>query len=136
MKKIVLVSILILVFISCEKKEINIPNMNNVSTSSPIQNIETENNNKKEENKNLQGYKLIQNSDCMSCHKDNGKMIGPSYIEIADRYNENDKNTLAQRVIEGSSGVWGQIPMSPHPSLSKEEVIKMVEYILSLKNNK
>lgn len=88
---------------------------------------------KAEGNKSLPGYAAIQASDCLSCHKDNGKMIGPSYAEIAERYTEKDKKDLATKIVKGSSGVWGSVPMSAHPNMSEEEAIKMVEYILSFK---
>lgn len=79
------------------------------------------------------GYQLISSSDCMSCHKDNAKFIGPSYKEIADKYSVQDEAYLAEKIIEGGSGVWGQVPMQAHPQISKEEAKKMVEYILTLK---
>jgi cytochrome c len=36
-------------------------------------------------------------------------------------------------VIAGSSGTWGELPMTPHPNLSKEDAKSMVTWILSLK---
>lgn len=86
-----------------------------------------------EGNKNLPGFALISSSDCMSCHKDNGRFIGPSYAEIAGKYSEADAAYLAEKIIEGGSGVWGQIPMQAHPQISKDEAKQMVEYILSMK---
>lgn len=84
-------------------------------------------------NKNLVGYSLITSSDCLSCHKDNEKMIGPSYSEIAEKYSDKDLEMLASKIIDGGNGVWGDVPMQPHPQISKEEAKKMVEYIMSLK---
>ncbi len=40
---------------------------------------------------------------------------------------------LTGKVIKGGAGNWGQIPMTPHPQLSKKDVSEMVRYILSLK---
>ena len=83
--------------------------------------------------KSLEGYQLITGSDCLMCHKDNDKLMGPSYAEIAAKYTAGDMDVLASKIIEGSSGVWGDFTMTPHPNLSKEEAKKMVAYILSMK---
>ena len=82
---------------------------------------------------NLSGDKIIETLDCSGCHAVNERMIGPSYQEIADKYSEKDAEMLASKIIEGGSGVWGGVPMSPHPQVSKEDAKKMVQYILSLK---
>lgn len=81
------------------------------------------------------GEKLIAKSDCVGCHKLDKKLIGPSYLEIAKKYPNNDKNVnyLAGKIIKGGSGVWGTMPMSAHSSLKKEDAKSMAQYILSLK---
>lgn len=81
------------------------------------------------------GEKLIAKSDCVGCHKLDKKLIGPSYLDIAKKYPNTDKNinSLADKVIKGGSGVWGTMPMSAHSSLKKEDAKSMVKYILSLK---
>ncbi|MDX5480864.1 MAG: c-type cytochrome [Hymenobacteraceae bacterium] len=81
------------------------------------------------------GEKLIAQSDCLACHKVGEKLVGPSYKEVAQKYENNDKNVdyLAGKIIEGGSGVWGQVPMTPHPNISKEDAREMARYILSLK---
>jgi cytochrome c len=40
---------------------------------------------------------------------------------------------LADKIISGGSGVWGEIPMIPHPSISKDDAQTMVKYVLLLK---
>ena len=82
---------------------------------------------------NLPGYAKINRSDCLSCHKGNDKFVGPSYTEIADRYTDQDIEVLATKIIEGSKGTWGEVPMLAHPTLPKEDAIEMVQYIMSLK---
>ncbi|ARS35544.1 c-type cytochrome [Pontibacter actiniarum] len=80
------------------------------------------------------GAKLIAMSDCLSCHNEEQKVVGPAYVEVADKYAFNDKNVdyLAGKIIEGGAGVWGQVPMTPHPDLSREDAREMAKYILSL----
>ncbi|SHL10684.1 c-type cytochrome [Flavobacterium xanthum] len=82
-----------------------------------------------------EGEKLIAKSDCIGCHKLDKKLIGPSYLEIAKKYPQTDKNVayLTGKIIKGGSGVWGAIPMSAHASLKKDDAKSMATYILSLK---
>ncbi|SDL26300.1 cytochrome c [Catalinimonas alkaloidigena] len=80
------------------------------------------------------GTALMAQSDCKSCHQLDTRSIGPSYQEVAAKY-KNDKNApdyLANKVISGGSGVWGEHAMSAHPQLSNEDAHTMVRYILSL----
>jgi cytochrome c len=41
---------------------------------------------------------------------------------------------IVNKIIAGGSGVWGTVPMTPHPALPPADVKVMVTYILSLKN--
>jgi cytochrome c len=87
------------------------------------------------------GLELIGASDCTTCHKLNkdatsGASIGPAYSEVAAKYSpaaDTTVNRLVKKVISGGSGVWGTVPMTPHPTLKPEDVKTMVTYILSLK---
>jgi cytochrome c len=79
------------------------------------------------------GFTLIEGADCLACHKIDAKLIGPSYQEVAEKYTEKDIDQLAQKIIDGGKGNWGDIPMTPHEGLSKDDAKQMVKYILSLK---
>lgn len=79
------------------------------------------------------GQKLVEGGDCMGCHKLDTKLVGPSFQEMADRYTESDIEKLAQKIIDGGSGSWGTIPMTPHAGLSQDNAKLMVQYILSTK---
>ena len=81
------------------------------------------------------GGKLISASDCLTCHKVDSKVIGPSYADVAAKYPATDANidTLATKVIKGGSGHWGATPMTGHPAVSMDDAKTMVKYILSLK---
>ncbi len=81
------------------------------------------------------GKALIAGSDCRTCHKDDQKLIGPAYQDVAKKYENNAKNVkmLAEKVLNGGQGNWGEIPMAGHPNLSVEDASAMVEYILSMK---
>lgn len=123
MRKLFLTGITGLFLLSCSQKE-NVP----VDTASSEKMEVTESG-----KSSLTGDEIIESLDCSGCHAVNERMIGPSYQEIADKYSEKDTELLASKIIEGGSGVWGGVPMSPHPQVSKEEAKKMVEYILALK---
>lgn len=81
------------------------------------------------------GLKLVANSDCLTCHKINEKVIGPAYKEVAKKYASTPANIkmLAGKIIKGGSGNWGGIPMTAHASLSQGDAELMVKYVLSLK---
>lgn len=81
------------------------------------------------------GEKLMASSDCGTCHKEGVKVIGPALKDIAAKYPNTPENVdkLADKVIKGGSGNWGEVAMLPHPSLSKDDAKEMVSYILSLK---
>ena len=84
------------------------------------------------------GKQLIDATDCAACHAEGIKVNGPSYLEIAKKYTDKDKNYLIGKIIKGGSGVWGEAMMSAHPQLKTEEVSSIVDYILTLdaKENK
>jgi len=81
------------------------------------------------------GYALTQVMDCKSCHKEDGVSIGPSFKRVAEKYAEDKKASayLSQKIMKGGSGVWGDVAMSAHPDLAKNDMDQIVEYILSLK---
>jgi cytochrome c len=70
-------------------------------------------------------------------HKDAaGAAIGPAYSDVAAKYPNAADSTvdrLVHKIISGGSGIWGVVPMTPHPALAPEDVKIMVSYILSLK---
>lgn len=82
------------------------------------------------------GLALIQGSDCLACHDEVKKSIGPSYNDVALKYKGDSeaREYLAGKIISGGGGVWGDQAMAAHPQLSMEDVNSMVKYILSLGN--
>lgn len=81
-----------------------------------------------------EGTDLISKSTCLACHTTNIKSIGPSYEEVAEKYADDPdaQERLANKVMKGGAGVWGPIPMPPHPQHKMEDARKMIESILSL----
>jgi len=81
------------------------------------------------------GAKLMTASDCNTCHKIDTKVIGPAFKDVAAKYPATEANidTLANKVIHGGKGNWGDIQMAAHPALSMDDAKTIVKYILSLK---
>jgi cytochrome c len=82
------------------------------------------------------GLALVAKNKCLTCHAVNEVITGPPYKEIARKYASYPDTIvthLANKVITGGNGVWGEIFMTPHPSISKEDAEAMVRYVLMLK---
>lgn len=86
---------------------------------------------------NEKGLELIGSSDCTTCHGIDKKIIGPAYVDVANKYENTPAviDTLVSKIKKGGMGNWGNIPMTPHPDLSDADAQEMVKYILSLKTN-
>ena len=80
------------------------------------------------------GKDLISKSDCLACHKIEEKLVGPPYVAVAAKYPRDQKSldTLTKKIVAGGKGVWGQIPMAPHPNITQADANKMIKYILTL----
>lgn len=80
------------------------------------------------------GKQLMDKSDCATCHQMNEKSIGPSYLQVAEKYKKdaNAVSYLASKIINGGGGVWGERAMAAHPKLTPDEASQMASYIISL----
>jgi cytochrome c len=85
-----------------------------------------------------EGRILVDANDCKTCHHPTNNIIGPAHLEVAKKYETTEENIqlLAERIIKGGSGVWGDIPMTAHTDLSEEDARKMARYVLSLDEQK
>ena len=83
----------------------------------------------------IKGLAKLKESDCLSCHMVERKIVGPSYAEVASKYENTEENVtrLAANVINGNVGNWGDVPMPAHPALSQEDAEDMIRYVLLLK---
>lgn len=80
--------------------------------------------------------KLLNDSDCRSCHSMDRKVVGPSYSDVAKRYaaQTNAAEQLARSIRQGGSGNWGDLRMPPHSDLKDAQLAEIVQWILSLKD--
>jgi cytochrome c len=78
---------------------------------------------------------LAKKHACFACHTVDKKMVGPSYKDVAAKYRD-DKTApakLADKVKNGSQGVWGAVPMPPNTTVPDADVNALVKWILSQK---
>ncbi|MGD1945362.1 MAG: ThuA domain-containing protein [Croceivirga sp.] len=82
----------------------------------------------------VMGQALTKSMDCKSCHKVNEASIGPSYQDISDKYKDDPgvSNYLTKKIINGGSGVWGEVVMPAHPKVTQVEARLIAQYIQSL----
>jgi glucose/arabinose dehydrogenase/cytochrome c551/c552 len=86
----------------------------------------------------LLGKNLMLTLDCKSCHQIQEKSIGPSYEQVAQRY-QKDPNAvpyLVEKIIKGGGGVWGATAMAAHPTLKEEDARQIVNWIMTLSGDK
>jgi len=79
---------------------------------------------------------LALQKHCDECHAVDATRIGPPFIAVAIRHRaEGDAaiEPLAQKIIHGGAGNWGDIPMIPNERVSLEEARALARWILSLK---
>jgi cytochrome c len=84
------------------------------------------------------GKMLMDKSDCKSCHQSNKASVGPSYSEIAAKYNgdAHAPEKLADKIIAGGGGVWNRkFVMIAHPDLTKNAALEIVRYIMTFDKN-
>jgi cytochrome c len=60
---------------------------------------------------------MVRKYNCVACHSNERKMVGPSFKDIAAKYSADAgaAEKLAKKIRAGGSGVWGQMPMPPNP---------------------
>jgi cytochrome c len=60
-------------------------------------------------------FALAQKQGCTACHGLDGKLVGPSFVDIAKKHasRADAVDYLAGKIKAGGSGVWGQVPMPP-----------------------
>ena len=81
------------------------------------------------------GMDLAKEKNCLSCHAEDHKVVGPAYKDIAEKYagQKGAEDKLVKKVIAGGSGIWGSSPMPPNTHVSQAEAHTLVHWILSLK---
>ncbi len=76
---------------------------------------------------------LARSKNCLACHSVDKKLVGPSFRDVATKYQSKDTAKLVAKVQQGGSGTWGPVPMPANMQLSPEEAKTLVTLILALK---
>lgn len=81
------------------------------------------------------GLALAQQQNCMSCHAVSRTFMGPALRDVAAKYasRPDAQAYLAHKIAEGSSGVWGPVPMPANTQLSAGQAATLAGWILTLK---
>ncbi|WPP47998.1 PA14 domain-containing protein [Catalinimonas niigatensis] len=92
---------------------------------------------KETKKKEKSALSFIRNDDCLNCHNIEDKSVGPSYVQISQKYDADftTVSRLANKVIEGGGGMWGSEQMTKHPFLKKEDAKKIIRWIFSLNDS-
>ena len=78
---------------------------------------------------------LAKAKNCLACHTQDKKLVGPSYKDVAAKY-ASDKdavNKLAKKIREGGVGAWGQVPMPANPQVNEAEAQTLAKWVMSIK---
>jgi cytochrome c len=79
---------------------------------------------------------LAQKNGCLTCHKLEGKLVGPGYKDVAKHYKGDAKAEahLTEVIKNGSKGgVFGPVPMTkPVKPVSDADAAALAKWILSL----
>ena len=123
--------LVVFVMASCGSKKGNtnteefVANENSSATQTPVDAI-------------ARGEALVKSNDCSTCHHRINTIIGPAHTDVAKKYEFTEANVklLAGKILQGGTGVWGQIPMNAHADISQDDAEAMARYVLSLDNEK
>ncbi|HEY5750468.1 MAG TPA: c-type cytochrome [Chryseolinea sp.] len=74
---------------------------------------------------------------CLNCHTAKDKLIGPSFQDIAAKYTYSAavEDALSKKIVGGSLGTWGNIPMPPHPEVAVAQAKEIARWILKSNKN-
>ncbi len=77
--------------------------------------------------------KLIQSNACTSCHATVGKLVGPAFQDVANKYTgrADAVDYLIGKIRKGGQGVWGPIPMPEQAQLADAEARTIAEWLAS-----
>ena len=78
---------------------------------------------------------LLKDKACFACHIVDKKLVGPSYKEVAAKYKsrKDAEAYLVKKIKEGSTGVWGPVPMPPNATVADSDAKTLAKYILTIK---
>ena len=81
---------------------------------------------------NEKAYALAKQNACLGCHAINKKIVGPSYQDVAKKYQGDSKALvyLKNKIRNGGAGAWGVVPMPANAKLSDADLSVLSAWIL------
>ena len=78
---------------------------------------------------------LAQQENCMSCHSVTRPFMGPALHDVASKYagREDAATYLKHKILDGSTGVWGAVPMPANTQLTPDQAATLASWVLTLK---
>ena len=78
---------------------------------------------------------MAKAKNCMACHAIDKKVVGPAYKDVAKKYagQAGAADMLADKIMKGSTGTWGPVPMPPNTNVNAAEAKSLATWILTLK---
>jgi cytochrome c len=70
---------------------------------------------------------LLQANNCLACHGLDKKVVGPALTDVASKHT-GKLDYLTDKILMGSSGVWGSIPM-PAQTLKPADAKAIAEWL-------
>ena len=70
---------------------------------------------------------LLQANNCLACHGLDKKVVGPAFTDVASKHT-GKLDYLTNKILMGSSGVWGSIPM-PAQTLKPADAKAIAEWL-------
>ena len=74
---------------------------------------------------------LMTKNKCNTCHKVDGKSMGPSFKEVAAKYKGDTAKHVLDAINNGAKGNWGKIPM-PAQAQAKGDADALAKWIAGL----
>lgn len=77
---------------------------------------------------------MYKTKNCFACHRIDRNHLGPAFKNVAAKYagEAGADAKLAQKIREGSGGVWGATPMPPQTQVTDAEALTLARWILQL----
>ena len=77
---------------------------------------------------------MYKSKNCFACHRVDRNHLGPAFKAVAAKYADDAgaDAKLAQKIREGSGGVWGTTPMPPQAQVTEAEALTLARWILTL----
>jgi len=78
---------------------------------------------------------LATSKNCMACHAVDKKLVGPAFKDVAAKYagQKDAVEKLSVKIMKGSAGVWGPVPMPANAQVNEDEAKKLATWVMAQK---